>query len=57
MWDITPCSPLEVNGHFRGKCRLHFQERRIIQARNQHEVGSEQSSPEDGDDMFLRNVS
>jgi hypothetical protein len=25
FWDITPYSPVKVNGGFGGKCRLHFQ--------------------------------
>jgi hypothetical protein len=25
FWDITSCSPLKVNQHFGGKCRLHIQ--------------------------------
>jgi hypothetical protein len=35
FWDITPCSPLKVNRHFGGTCRLHHQGRRISQTRNQ----------------------
>jgi hypothetical protein len=35
FWDITPCSPLRVNRHYGGTCRLHLQDRRISQARNQ----------------------
>jgi hypothetical protein len=27
FWDITPCSPMEVNRRFEGKCRLHVQGR------------------------------
>jgi hypothetical protein len=37
FWDITPCSPLRVNRHFGGIYRLHFQGRKIIWARHQHE--------------------
>jgi hypothetical protein len=37
FWDITTCSPLKVNQHFRGTYRLHLQGRRISRARNQHE--------------------
>jgi hypothetical protein len=55
LQDLTPCSPLEVNGRFGGTFRLHLQDIRIIQALNQlldfffvHEYGVE---------MFLRNVS
>jgi hypothetical protein len=42
--DIMACSPLKVNRRFGGTCRLRFQSRKIIQARNQREVGSKQSS-------------
>jgi hypothetical protein len=30
-----------INGRFRGTCRLYLQGRRIIQARNKREAGSE----------------
>jgi hypothetical protein len=43
IWDITLRSPLEVNRRFEETCRLHLQNRRISQARNQHEAGSKQS--------------
>jgi hypothetical protein len=29
VWDITPCSALNVNRRFGGTCRLHLQGRRI----------------------------
>jgi hypothetical protein len=48
LWDMTPCSLLEVNQSFRGTCYLHLQGCRVSQARNQHETGSKQlaySSP------------
>jgi hypothetical protein len=35
FWDITPCSPLNVNRSFGGTYRLHLQDRRISRARNQ----------------------
>jgi hypothetical protein len=35
FWDITPCSPLNVNGRFRGTHRLHLYVRGISRARNQ----------------------
>jgi hypothetical protein len=44
FWDITPCSPLEVNRRFGGKCRLYLQGRRISEVRNQREAGGKQSS-------------
>jgi hypothetical protein len=31
FWDITPCSPLNVNRHFGGTYRLHLQGRKQIQ--------------------------
>jgi hypothetical protein len=40
--DITPCSLLKVNRHFRGTFHLHLQGWRLCQARNQHEAGSKQ---------------
>jgi hypothetical protein len=36
FWDITPCSPLRVNEPFGGTCRLHLQNQRISQPRNQN---------------------
>jgi hypothetical protein len=42
FWDITPCSPLEVNRRFGGILRFHLQGRILSQARNQHKVGSKQ---------------
>jgi hypothetical protein len=72
FWNITLCSPLKVNGSWEGTCRIHFQGRSVSQARNQREADSEQNStcytlhsgfllglffePEDGGDMFLRDV-
>jgi hypothetical protein len=65
IWDTTLCSPLKINRRF-GTCRLCLQGRRISQARNQCEKGGKHSSavfllglffyPEDGSDMFLRNI-
>jgi hypothetical protein len=37
LYDITPCSPLKINRRFGGTYHLHFQSRRISQARNQRE--------------------
>jgi hypothetical protein len=42
FWDITPCSPLNVNRRF-GRTHLHFVGRRISQLRNHHEAGSQLS--------------
>jgi hypothetical protein len=36
VWDIKPSSTLKVSRRFRETCRLHFQDRRINQARNQN---------------------
>jgi hypothetical protein len=67
FYDITPRGPLKVNRRFEETCRLHLQRREISQIRNQHEAGSKQSmvyidfslliDPEDGGEIFLRNVS
>jgi hypothetical protein len=43
FWDVTPCSPLKVNWHFKRTCHVHLQGWRISQARNQHEEGSKHS--------------
>jgi hypothetical protein len=40
---ITPYSPVKVKLRFQGTCRLHLQGQNIIQGRDQHEAGSEQS--------------
>jgi hypothetical protein len=57
--DITLCSPLKVNGRFKGTYHNHLQVRTISQARNQHEADSKQGllgmffDPEGGGDTFL----
>jgi hypothetical protein len=62
FWDITPCSPLKVNGQFGGTCHLHLQGLGICQVRNwrgsrwQAEQLGIFINPEDGGDIFLRNV-
>jgi hypothetical protein len=38
FWDITPCSPLQVNRRFRGTCHLHLRGSKLSQVRNQHEA-------------------
>jgi hypothetical protein len=45
FWDITPCSPLKINRSCRGKRCLPFQDRRISQAKDQHELGSKYLLP------------
>jgi hypothetical protein len=55
FWDITSCSPLEVNRHFGGIHRHHLQGRRISRAKNQPE-SRWKAEPEDENGMFLRNV-
>jgi hypothetical protein len=47
LWDITPCSPLKVNGRFEGPYHLHLHGRRIRLARNHSEAGIKQIIPED----------
>jgi hypothetical protein len=37
FWNITPCSPLEVNRSFGRKYRLHLQGRKVSRTRNQRE--------------------
>jgi hypothetical protein len=68
FWDITPCNPLKVNRRFGGTYCLHLQGRKISRARNQLEsrlvtycdagflLSLHIFDPEDGGDMFLRNV-
>jgi hypothetical protein len=56
FWDMAPCTQLKVNWRFGWTCRLHLRGWRVRHARNQHEVGN-LFKPEDGGDMFLRNVS
>jgi hypothetical protein len=41
---IRSCIPQKYNRCFGGTCRLHLQDRRISQARNQHEAVTKQSS-------------
>jgi hypothetical protein len=53
FWDMTPCSPLSYNQRFGGTYRLHLQDRRNRFSKTSKQAGGK---PEDGDDMFLRNV-
>jgi hypothetical protein len=62
FWDITLCSLLRVSWRFGGPYRLHIQGWKISRARNQRERRWQAQlclffDPEDGGDMFLRNVS
>jgi hypothetical protein len=41
--NIKPCIPFKANRRFGGTCRLHFQNRRMSQARNELEVGSKKT--------------
>jgi hypothetical protein len=65
FWGVTPCRPFKVNQRSGGTCRLHFQGRRISQARNQGEECGKLHArfllglffdTENGGDMFFRNV-
>jgi hypothetical protein len=40
FWNIIPCSPLRVNRHFGGKCRLRLQGIRI----SKHEIAGRQNA-------------
>jgi hypothetical protein len=54
FWDITPCNPLKINRHFGGTFRLH-----VGSACYPLHAGFLLGiffDPEDGGDMFLRNV-
>jgi hypothetical protein len=44
FWDITPCCSLKTSQYFEVTCHFHLQSWRVIQARNQPEGGSRQSS-------------
>jgi hypothetical protein len=50
FWDITPCSPLRVNGRFGGTYHLYLQGRKKAQQEPDF------FDPEDGSDMSLQNV-
>jgi hypothetical protein len=64
FWDITPCSSLKDNRHFGGTYRLHLHGRRKSRASlalldSYFQAGfliGLLFDPEDGGDMFLRNV-
>jgi hypothetical protein len=51
LWDVTPCSPVEVHRLFGGTyCSISMTEEQPKQETGLH------FDSEDGDDMFLRNV-
>jgi hypothetical protein len=54
FWDISPCSSLKVKRHFGRTYRFHFQG----ESRRQAELFLSVLffKPEDGEDMFVRNV-
>jgi hypothetical protein len=63
-FDMTQCSPLEINRRFGETC-LRFHGRRLSRAINRLETGGKRRrwflallffDPEDGNDIFLRNV-
>jgi hypothetical protein len=61
FWDMTPCSPSSFNRHFGGTYRLQLQGRRNKFSKNQKAkkwpaCWTYFFDPEDGGDMFLRNV-
>jgi hypothetical protein len=69
FWNITLCSPLKVKRRFGGTCHFHLQSWRIKPSKKLlWSTGSEQETllacvllgillnPEDGDDIFFRNV-
>jgi hypothetical protein len=55
LWDITPCSPLEVNRRFGGTYRLHLQALLAICFHTGFLLGLF-FNPEDSGNKFLRNV-
>jgi hypothetical protein len=52
FWDIMQCNPFNANRCFGGIFRFHLHDRRIRQARNQHEADSKQSSATCSDDWL-----
>jgi hypothetical protein len=56
--DMRPCSPLKVNRRFRGTCPLDHSGRKAVLATYFNAVFllGLLFDPEDGDDMFFRNV-
>jgi hypothetical protein len=56
FWDISPCSPLSFNRRFGETYRLNLQGKRNRFRKTIKQAGGKQVDPEDGGDMFLRNV-
>jgi hypothetical protein len=63
FWDMTPCSPLKPNRHSRETCRLHRHGLKVSEKKNSMKQAASKAAllglllnPEDGSDMFLRNV-
>jgi hypothetical protein len=54
FWDITPCSPLKVNQSFGGTYHLNLQG--LATCFHSGFLIGVFFDPEDGDDMFLRNI-
>jgi hypothetical protein len=48
IWDMIPCSSLEVNRRFGGTYCLYLQGRKIIPARNECESKWQAEPPEEG---------
>jgi hypothetical protein len=53
FWEITPCSPLKVNQRFGG---IYRRTSRVLFTCFHDGILRGLFDPEDGDDMFLRNV-
>jgi hypothetical protein len=60
LWNITLCSPVEVNTRFDATYRFHLQGFRVSRAINQNVAGSKLLDIffdlEDGGNMYFRNV-
>jgi hypothetical protein len=56
FWDMTPCSPLSFNRRFGGTNRRHLKGRRNSFSKTSKQAGGKHNDPEDGGDVFLRNV-
>lgn len=57
FWDIMPLSPAKVNQRFGGIFDQHFQGFKVSKGKKPaSKTGSLVCNPEDGDDVFLRDV-